>query len=65
MYIYIYINIFELLINTIIITYFLVGMHSLREKILDRICDLRKDDVLTDFTIVNKDSTYKVSYYNK
>ena len=24
--------------------------------------ELRKDDGLTDFTIVNKDATYKVSY---
>ena len=37
-------------------------MNSFCEKMICGIHDLRKDDILTDFTIVNKDATYKVSY---
>ena len=37
-------------------------MNSLRKKMSYLMNELRKDDILTDFTIVNKGANYKVSY---
>ena len=36
-------------------------MNSFKGNMLGNMNELRKDDLLTDFTIVNKDATYKVS----